>query len=626
MTRNARPPKLDLDRFVQIVKVFWVIGVNIGGVQTREGSFLLKRLLACLLAWVLITTTALASGGVKLADYPHSLKGKHFVVLYATSGPDAVEPSYAERALLAAEGVYEQFVTEGGLRAPRVLPVPIVIRADEPSTGGSMAGASLGYDLVLRINPRMSDGFSLEDVMAHEFFHVMQASYYQGGDRPAWAIEGSASVAPHYAFDQPWSTFSLAQRQVMGAYYTSQHRGTKTNPYLSGLFWYWLADQYGEIGFLGRVLTWAEHFEWESAIQLAAIEGGAPDATTFDGLWRRFMQELMQGSMPEAFESRHWLQPSRLQWAGRTSALVQGRNAQGSNLLGTRFSYTEPQLLPTYSYALVEVIHGSSAPFDLTVTGDDRTLEAYVIKPGPQILRSLQMPRTGGLQGPDRRPATDPATLWAPLTPGEPLRVSGQLHDRTLVLILRLGNWGNGAYSVGITPSAAATPVPPWTSLVQLIPGPHSAGSPPPLTPAELAALRDGTLLPPGSDLASDVGPATSLPPATVQLTVGARTVRAGSETIVLPAPVRQSQEGPLFPVAALAPHLGIQIEGSRYSLGSQWLVTTGQYWPTHRGPIKPIYFDYTDGHLMVPSLFFLMLGCTVSSMSDEITLTCPVK
>lgn len=586
---------------------------------------MLKRTAAFLLVWLLLATTALAHGGVSLADFPHALKGKHFVVLYSTTGPDAVKPDYAERTLAAAEQAYEQLVTAGGLRAPRVLPVPVVIKADEPSTGGSVAGSDLGHDLVLQMNPRMSAAFSLEDVMAHELFHVLQASYNRGGDRPVWAIEGSASAAPHYAFNQPWDAYSRAQRESMSAYYIAQHRGMKTNQYLSAPFWYWMAEQYGGVGFLHRVMTWAEHFEWEWAIQLAAIEGGAPDETTFDSLWRRFMLDLVAGQMPEPFMTRFSPKPAQLAWTGLAASLDQGKKTEGSNLLGARYSFMAPQLLPTYSYALVEVTHRSASPFDLTFIGDGRTLEAYVMKPGPAVLDALRSPPTGGPDSPDRRPPSDPDTRWAALTPGEPVRITGPANHRTLVLILRTGNWGNGAYSVGVAPGKAETPAPVWVPLEELPPGGASAGSPPPLTADELEALRTAKLMPETPDLASKVTPAEPGRKGVIQVTVGSRTARSGLDAIELPVPVIQSEDGPLFPVFALAPHLGITVSGSRLSLGNRWYeMSAGRYWSWDKGLLVPFKTTYQDGHLMASYSFAGLLGCSMSTRGEVITLTCP--
>gem|GEM_PF-5973868 len=563
------------------------------------------------------------SGQYNRQAYPVRLESAHFIVRYATEGPDAVKPDFARQVSESAETIYDRLVTKGGLRPPRVLPVTLVLQGDKPSSGGAAHSADFGYDLYVLINPQMSDGFDLDEVLAHEFFHVLQASYNKGGDRPQWGTEGTAMAAAVYAADKPFMEFSDSLRGYFGANWSMHDKALREMAYPLGLFWYTLADRYGKLTFLRRTLAWSELFGWERAAQLAAIEGGAPVDTTFDSLWREYVFALVDGHLPEAYRAESWFHPEELVWSGRAVRLSTGRRAEGVTQTGLRFTYAAPFMLPPYSFEIVRIDSNSFLPVDVTVSGDHRSLGAFVIAPGPAVQHVLQDASLGPRHERPAAPPTDPKTVAAPLPFGKAMRLPGTPQMDHLLLVMRWGNWGSGTFSVQLSPAGRTSQEPHWAKLTDLPRSPDSAATPPPLTEEELAALTSGEMAEDLNPLVVEVSPTAVRE---VQVTLGKLTAQAGETTIELPfAPSATEKYGAWLPVRPVVEALGGKLEGYRITLdgvvldltpGSDTLLKGGRVY----GLTKPVRLQ--DGELAADLSLFRLLGCQASWRGDVLTLS----
>lgn len=587
-----------------------------------------------LLLLLLLASIAQAHGNFSPRDYPHELKGQHFTVFYALTGTNASTAEYAQQVLTLAEQAYDHLVTNGGLRPPRTLPVPIAIQADsDPGLGGAVNARDLGYDLWIQINPRMGKDFALGDVVAHEFFHVLQTSYEKGSGRPKWAIEGTAPVAVAYAYDRSSGDLDKAMLMHLSSYWYMHSSSMKDEDYMSSLFWYWLSDRYGGLTYIHRVLTWAEDVEFERAAQLAAIQGGAPADTTFDSLWREFVLAMVNGKLPEGYKAADWLHPTEVKWQGTALDVAHGERESGVAKLGYRYAYYRPLALPSYSFTLLQIEHRDSRPLNLTLHGDAGSLEAFVIRPGPAVSAVLQHKAPAPTREHPIAPPTDPATLGLRLAFDTPVRLTGQSDDRTLILVARLGNWGHGSYSLhlepagDVPPSDTGSPPPTWTTLDRLAQGPDSAGSPPRLTSSELAALQKGTWL------------SGTVPLQTETLAQGSfkrlegsfddPTVWDGTANHDLPiAPTRDTNGIVWYPAKPLIRLLGGTVEGNRYTLGDQWLeLAPGEVeWLSSKGwHTRPDYPARIQGdEVMVTSTFFSVLNCDLRWTSHDYTIAYP--
>lgn len=588
----------------------------------------MKRLLSLLLLLlILLPAVAGAHGSFDRKDFPQTLKSDHFTILYAKTGRNAVSEAYAKEVLTLAEESYSSLVTKGGLRPPRVLPVPVVLRGDDSSFGGSVSYTALGHDLYVTINPQMSDRFSLGDVVAHEFFHVLQTSYEKGQGRPDWAIEGTAPVAVAYAFDRSNGTLDQAMLGHLADYWSFHDIAMKNTKYMSSLFWYWMAEQYGNLAFIRRVLEWSEDVEFERAAQLAAIQGGAPADTTFDKLWRAFVLDMVDGKMPGGYQTERWWQQRDRAWEGRSVEWTAGAKRNGFSPLGYRYSFYEPLVLGPYSFQFIPIRHDSDLPFDLTVNGDQGTVEAYVVRPGPAFAGALihydKQPRTDH----PLPPPSDKDTVGQRLEVDKPVRVEGIRGGYTVVVVLRTGHWGHGAYGLRLEPSSGKAPLPAWQSLAKLPHGDDSPGTPPPLAAEELAALRKGLWL-------TGTRPVTIEQVAQVEVKrlsfiPGSRTATLEDKEVSLPvAPMVGDSEFSLWvPAKALMEYLGGKLEGNRLVLGDRWIEATPglKFVASSRGEIyihTPARME--NGVLMISHDFFHTLNIGMGRSGDTYKLVYP--
>lgn len=586
----------------------------------------MRRVIPAVMAWLLLLSSLATAHSFSPADFTNQLKGEHFTIFYETEGYDAVTPALAAEVLAHAEQAYQRLVVEGGLRPPRVEPVPVALRAGDDSEGGSVIYTAHGFDLSMAINPAMTEQFALGDVVAHELFHVIQAAYLKRENQPTWGIEGTAPLAAFYTYEPGSEELVKALKGHLSEYYWAEGRSMKDDPYLSSLFWYWMAEQYGGIDFLGRVLRWTEDVEWERAAHLAAIEGGAPAETTFDRLWRSFIFALVDGRMPEGFKTEQWFFPRQVSWTGQAAALTRGEKQTGVGPLGHYYTYYEPLTLGSYAYDLVEVIHEQAGAFDLTVEGDARALEAYVIKPGPKLAAALADYTERPTYENFIAPPSDPATIGLHLPVSSPVRLEGKAGERTLVLLMRLGNWGHSSYSVHLAPAGAARPVGSFTPLEKIKQPADSVGSPPPLTKEELAALKASTYLAHLPPLEAEEVELIEIK--RVRLKVGDTAIVDGGRPTPLPVAVERDAEGDVwFPVKAVTLALGGRVEGNRYFFGSDWVevgptgqLTFSQGW---NGPPYAVT-KVVKGHLMATDQFFSMAGVGISRFGDTWELTWP--
>lgn len=585
----------------------------------------MRRLLAIVLVWVVaLSTVAAAYGSFDPREYPSTLTGKHVKVFFTTSGPNEVKKEYAEQVLALAEEAYDRLVTKGGLRPPRLLPVPIVLQYGEESVGGSVTHSDYGHDLWVQINPSMARNQALGDVVAHELFHVIQASYQKHASRPLWALEGTAPVAVAYAYERTSGRLKEAMQGHLSLYWSAHDQGMKETVYMSSLFWYWLAEKYGGLDFMGRVLQWSEDVPWERAAQLAAIQGGAPDTTTFDRLWRSFVLAMVDGQMPEGYRTVSWFRPTRVNWNGSAQELSNRDKTIGTTSLGSSYSFFKPLVLAPYSFVLVEVVHQSGDPLELTVVGDATALEAYVIRPGPNLLAAMRAGRESVHEA--VAPPTDPKTLGAPIKIGAPVRIDGEARDRTMVLVTRLGNWGHGQFSVGFRTPRPESGLPVWTSLRDLPHGQNTAGSPPALTATELTALRAGTYLKGTSPLL--VESLSQSDTRHVVVDVGSATAWNGREEVALPVPVTVDAAGKVwFPARSLSRLLGATIEGNRFTFGDTYIeiAANNSRLDTAKGyAILEQVPRREKDELMVGFEFFSFAGCRITLTGTTYSFTYP--
>lgn len=589
----------------------------------------MRRLIPLLLVFLLLLSgVAQGSIGFDPAQYEHQLKGEHFVLFYDTEGDGAVTPEYATEVLAHAERAYRRLVTDGGLRPPRVEPVPIQLHAAQAYEGGSVSYTDYGFDLAVAINPQMSDSFDLGDVVAHEVFHVLQASYESRQGQQRWATEGTAPLASLYTYPRDSAVVTGAFTGHLGQYYGAQGLSMKEEPYLSSLFWFWTAEQYGGVKYMARVMHWAEHVEWERAAQLAAIEGGAPTDTTFDKLWRSFMLALVDGRMPAGYKTDRWFSPKSITWTGNPNALTHGVQQSGMGALGHRYTYYEPLTLGAYAFDLVQIEHNASGAVDLFVDGDQRALEAYVIQPGQKLDDALADYYKRPRYGHQAVPPADPQTRGARVPVGSPVRLKGEHGDRTLLLLMRLGNWGHSAYAVRLEPaqSVAEVSFPAWGPLAGIKHPADSAGSPPALTDEELTALKANSYLAGLTSLKVDQ--VEQIDFVRIQLTVGDTSMRAGGKVIPLPVAVQKDAEGEVwFPAKPLALALGARVEGDRFWFGPEWVeADPGTLKVTSSVYVAPSYaiVKMVDGELMATASFFWMGGVGALGYGDTWEFTFP--
>lgn len=576
---------------------------------------------------LLMSSVVRAQGGFSLQDLPQRVQGKHAVVYYTTEGEDAVDKAYAERVLQYAEQTYDRLVTKGGMRAPRMEPVPITIQAEDPSLGGAVNQSDLGLDLYMLINPRMTRALNLGDVVAHEYFHVLQASYEKGSARPKWAIEGTAPLAVMYTFDQGSAALDQALPGHLSLYWYGHKESMKAQDYMPSLFWYTAAEKYGGLKFLSRLLEWSADYEWERAAQLAALQGGAPASTTFDTLWRSFVLDMVDGRMPAGYTIGQWFDPMQVNWEGRALQVTRGERHAGTGRLGRGYAYYEPLLLAPYSFQLIAVSHESGAPLELTISGDPN-VEAYAIKPGPRLAEALRSHSARPSHDRPAPPPADPATRGARLTVGQPLRLDGARGDVTLLLLVRTGHWGNGGYQLSLQPALPGAASPTWLKLPEIPQAPDSPGTPPPLSQAELKRLlNDGQWGAPTQPV--EIDDSAAVMHKSVGVTIGDREVWDGEKVVTLPvAPYRDAGGEAWFPANAVAEALGARVEGFTFTMpdGSWAQVTPGSAEVrTTIGFFRMgVATRMENGILLVPSEFFGALKCDIRWSGEQYTFTWP--
>lgn len=586
----------------------------------------MRRLLsAVLVLMLLLASVAEASNGIDRKRFPETLKGQHFQVFYARTGPEAVEKTYAERTLKAAEAAYEKLVTKGGFRPPRMLPIPIVLESAEKSLGGKASCAQRGFEMVVQINPHMDPVFSLEDVVSHEFVHVLQLAYDKGMTSPTWAIEGTAPVGSFYALGS--DAAKLGDWSHLNMYWVTHSTPMKEMDYDPSLFWYVTAERYGGLTYLRRLFEWSEDVDWERAAQLSAIQGGAPPTTTFDSLWRSYVLDLFSGRLPSQYITEMWFYPTRLTWDGKPTNVTHGDQRSGAGPLGQPYSYFEPLQLGPYSFDVLAVQNTTSAPMALTVSADAKVVEAYVVKPGTAMAAALQ--NADGPKKGNRKPVpSGEGTVGAKLDLNTPFQFASVPGGRTLVVLMRLGAWGSGTYSLKLQPAEPKTPVLRMTPLQEIPPGPDSAGSPPKLTEDELAALKSGTWAAGASPLEATLKDASQY--RTILIDIAGKTVTVNGDSFPLKAAATTgggATPDPMVPLREIAGHLGWKVDGNRISNGTQWV----QLYPGSKsassslGMMEMRNAPVAAGDdLLVDTFVFTMLGCGVSYSSDWIQLIFP--
>ncbi|MGE5674052.1 MAG: hypothetical protein ACM3XM_09190 [Mycobacterium leprae] len=583
----------------------------------------MKRLLAAILVWILILSSTAFAGSSEFSpyDYPLRVAGKHIVVYYTTKGPDATTEAYARDVLAAAEEAYTNLVVKGGLRPPRVEPVAVALMADSPTLGGLVHPGDLGFDLWMKINPRMSKSFAVRNTVAHEFFHVLQAGYRKEPNAPPWGIEGTATVAPVYALNN----FKPDEAELgqMSEYFFWAGYPMKEEDYMVSLFWYWLADRYGGVTYLKRLLTTAENVGWERGAQVAAIQGGAPDNTTFDTLWRSFVLAMVNGELPKGYQSEGWFSPKSVAWSGQSASGLD-TPVHYFDPLARLYSYQAPRVVSPYSFNLTSILF-SSSPLTLTVVGDPDTIEAYVVDPGPNVAAALAdwSKRPSFLK--PAAPPTDLTTRGARIPVGTPVQLQGANNSRKLLLVLRTGTWGDGAYSLKIGPDTGAA-APQWNTLAKVAGSGNSAGSPPPLTPAELAAVKAGTYL---------KGAQTVVPGKVAQGNIlvgndGSVEALLNNQAVILGAPVSDEDgEGYLVPARSFMKLFGGSVQGNRLVLGSTWVEATpgtGDYRTASGSRYTGMLQARIEGDELLVDMYALeMLGCETDPGYEDYTVVCPV-
>lgn len=584
----------------------------------------MRRILGAVLVLTLLLASVVeAATGIDRKRFPEVHKGEHFQVHYTRTGPDAVELAYVERTLQAAETAYQRLVVEAGFRPPRVLPVPIVLRSLEEGLGGRADASARGFAGIIELNAKMTA--SLEDVVSHEFVHLLQSAYDRGLSRPKWAIEGTATVGSFYALGTDAPRF--ADWSHLGQYWQSHTMPMKERDYDPSLFWLLTAERHGGADYLRRLFEWSEDVEWERAAQLAAIASGASAETTFDSLWRASVVDMLSGQMPKGYVSAFWFNPTRLSWDGRPTAITRGKEQSGVSVLGRPYAYFEPLLLPPYSFDLIVLENATPAPMAVTVTADPSVVEGYLISPGPAMEKRLR--GEGAPANPSERlpvPSGD-GTVGAPLVLNEPVAVTAPQNAPTLLLLMRLGAWGNGTYSLKLQPAPPGAAAPSLVPLDQIPHGPNTAGSPPPLTAAELTALKSGFWIAGSTPLEGGLKEAGAFRTVEVSLTEAAATVN-GEPVPMKTAGVADAKGGPpLIPFREVGRILGFTVAGNRVTNGGQWVeVTPGTTRAvTHNGPLETRVPAVAAGDdLLVDLSVFSLLGCGMSYNKDRAQLTYP--
>lgn len=438
--------------------------------------------LTALLLLVSLPLAALAApASFDPGTFGHSLRSEHFTIYYNTSGNGAIAPEQGQAVADAMELAYRRLITEGGLRPLRMLPEPVVAGVDRRELGGTNTSEAMAYRQWIFINVAQGDWATLYATCAHELFHSIQWNYLANGFDTGddWVIEGTAPAAAYLAFaDDPATAASLLDNH-MDEYWRSHGEPLKSQAYAPSLFWYSVASRYGGLPFLDRFFQLADALGWERGLQLAVLEAGGPDDTTFDTLFRDFMLTLPTGGIPLPYPpgAGRWAADGWLSFAGDPVRLSRAPVLAGLADSGAAFAAYPPLRVPTWAFhgfTLSTAGAGSRLPLRVRLSGDPN-LELYALVQGEDgTWRGLRAAFPGG------------GLVLPPVGAGQTVTL----------LVARLGTVGNGRYAISID-SAAATAtaaLQPLTALSLDPPGGPRDGMPAALTADELRALRAGQM------------------------------------------------------------------------------------------------------------------------------------
>lgn len=442
--------------------------------------------LGVLLAILTHASLGLAAEGTadfRPADWLKRRQTEHFVLYYTDRGADAVSDSLVRQAARAMESAYDRLVTRGHLPPPLQKPFPVVVAPDDPSDQlGLTRHEDLGYKQHIFLNTRLVESTTFEEVAAHELFHAIQFRVLGWApDAGAnWLVEGTAVTASLLAYlDTPEVRRSVLDGHL-STYWWDHPTGLFAAEYAASLFWYDLARRYGGMDFLSRLLTYGSSYDFRQAAQLAAIAGKAPDDTSFDSLFRQFVLDLGTGAIaldyPEEGPGGQLLVDDAIWWDGETRTL-ENRPTGGAGLDWNQnpYSYRARLRVNPYAFNLYRLNTVVDQPLNLTFKGE----------PGMQLFLFQTQ-------------AAD-ATQVIRLQRGETATLRLTADSRVLAAVVRYGNFGLGNFTLGLAPAAASAPATATaaTAAAALVAdgkdGP-TAGSPPPVSPQTLTALKKGTL------------------------------------------------------------------------------------------------------------------------------------
>jgi len=571
----------------------------------RKPGFLAYCLTALLLAATAgIRPAQAATSSVNPTDYRWSIRTPHFVIYYNTTGNDAIAPQQGQAVADAMELAYRRLITDGHLRPLRQQPETVVAGMATRDVGGTNNSEAMAFRQWIFVNVGEGDWTTLYATCAHELFHSIQWNYMANGFAKIddWVIEGTAPAAAYLAFADDGPTTTSLLYSHLGQYWSAHGDTLQNQKYAPSLFWYTLASRFGGLTFFDRFLQYADAAGWERAAQLAAVEGGAPDDTTFDTLFRDFLLRLPTGGIPLSFpadSAGHWVNDGWISFAGNPVRLSYAPVLAGFADNGKAFAAFPPLRVPPWAvhgFSLAATGAGAGVPVRVRLSGDPN-LELYALLQGPD----------GSWQG--LRAAFPAGGLVLPPLAG------GQ---SATLLVARMGTTGNGRYAlIADSPAGAApSPLQPLAALTYDPDGGPRDGMPPALTATELQALR-AHQWPPAAAGIAEASVALAFQPGSV--TYG---TTAGSKTLaVAPRLLGGTPSLSLGVPAEVAVDLGatasvqdgaaaITYQGITYQLAAGRTTVSASDGVTWQLPAAPVP---AGGTLLIPLDFWQTLSFTVT-------------
>lgn len=247
---------------------------------------------------------------IALAGQMHQLASEHFVIVYTTSGPNAVSASYVTTVRDAFEEAYHALSDTYGFPMPQGQIEVDVSSGDggelgseymdttdpsSPSPMISIATYEEMEDSAAAMYVSLTVNALVQSTAAHELFHVVQDSLAlrsasDMSDQPfveALAVWAQEQVFPDVNdYLEDGLDFLLAPDSIDFFYRT----------YDAGMFWVYLASHHGGAEAIKRVLKESYTYDGRCAIDAAFSDQGF----SFDDLWEEFAVAAAVGGLPDS--------------------------------------------------------------------------------------------------------------------------------------------------------------------------------------------------------------------------------------------------------------------------------------------------------------------------------------